>query len=142
MIRVLLTLIILLFSYTNVFAQEETYTITVNFTGIKSNKGKLLVGLYDSKKTFLKEQVKGAIVKISNQKATATFNVTAGEYAISAFHDKNDNKKMDTNFFGIPKEDIGTSNDAKGFMGPPKFKDAKFLVTKDKTLIIKIASIF
>ena len=40
----------------------------------------------------------------------------------------NNNKKMDTNFFGIPKEPIGISNDATGFMGPPKYKNAKFKV--------------
>ena len=36
---------------------------------------------------------------------------------------------MDTNFLGIPKEPIGTSNNATGFMGPPKFKNAKLKVT-------------
>ena len=41
---------------------------------------------------------------------------------------ENDNKKMDTRIFGIPKEPIAISNDAKGFMGPPKWNDAKFIL--------------
>ena len=45
---------------------------------------------------------------------------------------------MDTNFLGIPKEPIGISNNAKGFMGPPKYKDAKFELKHDKTLKINI----
>mgnify|MGYP005997300017 FL=1 len=45
---------------------------------------------------------------------------------------------MDTNFLGIPKEPIGMSNNAKGFMGPPKYKDAKFNVTKDVVLTINV----
>ena len=32
-------------------------------------------------------------------------------------------------FFGIPKEAYGCSNNAKGFMGPPKYEDAKFMLT-------------
>jgi uncharacterized protein (DUF2141 family) len=41
-------------------------------------------------------------------------------------HDENDNGKMDTDWMGIPKEGYGATRDAKGIMGPPKFKDAAF----------------
>ena len=41
------------------------------------------------------------------------------------------------NFMGIPKEDIACSNNAKGFMGPPKYEDAKFTITKDLKIEIK-----
>ena len=43
-----------------------------------------------------------------------------------------------TNFLGIPKEPIGMSNDATGFMGAPKYKDAKFKVTKDTAITITV----
>jgi uncharacterized protein (DUF2141 family) len=45
---------------------------------------------------------------------------------------------MDTNFIGIPKDDFGCSNNATGFMGPPKYEDAKFMLTENKTIDIKI----
>ncbi|MBT4413204.1 MAG: DUF2141 domain-containing protein, partial [Polaribacter sp.] len=45
---------------------------------------------------------------------------------------------MDTNFFRIPKEPLGISNNVKGFMGPPKYKDAKFNLDSNKTISIKI----
>lgn len=118
---------------------QENHTVTIDFTGMKSDKGSLFVALYNTKDSFLKEGYKGKIVKINDKKATVLFkNIPAGTYAVSSFHDVNDNKKMDTNFFGIPKEPIGMSNDAKGFMGPPKYKDAKFEVTKNVTLLINI----
>lgn len=120
------------------FAQE-TYTITANFSGMKSDKGDLFVALYNKEGEFLKKSFKGSIVTINNKTATAIFeNIPKGEYAISCFHDENDNKKMDTRIFGIPKEPIGMSNDAKGFMGPPKYSDAKFLVDKNLTLAINV----
>ena len=43
---------------------------------------------------------------------------------------------MDTNFLGMPKEGVGASNDAKGFMGPPKYQDAKFRLTTDAQKIV------
>lgn len=46
---------------------------------------------------------------------------------------------MDTNSLGIPIENFGCSNNAKGFMGPPKWKNAKFeLSDKDKNIIINL----
>ena len=36
------------------------------------------------------------------------------------------NEKLDTNFFGIPKEQFGFSNNAKGRFGPPSFESASF----------------
>ena len=118
---------------------QEKHTITLNFQGMKSDKGNLYVAIYNKEDNFLKKAIKGTIIKIENKKATVTLKeIPSGIYAVSAFHDSNDNKKMDTNFIGIPKEPTGMSNDAKGFMGPPKYKDAKFNVTKDTTLTINV----
>ncbi len=135
---ILLLIIFMLNCFSSILAQE-TYSITIDFSGMKSDKGDLYVALYDSEDNFLKNPVKGEIVKINDKKAVAVFkNISSGNYAISAFHDENDNKKMDTKIFGIPKEPIGMSNDAKGFFGPPKFKDAKFTVDKNISLAITI----
>lgn len=132
------TLFIFSLSISTVFAQKQ-YKITAEFENIKHSKGSLFVALYNKEGSFLKKQFKGEIVEIKNQKAIVVFeNIPEGTYAISSFHDENDNKKMDTNFFGIPKEPIGISNNAKGFMGPPKFKDAKFQLTENKHLKIKM----
>ncbi len=114
-------------------------TITVEFKGMKSDKGSLYVALYNTESSFLKKGFKGEVVKITDKKATIIFkDIPEGNYAISSFHDENNNKKMDANFLGIPKEPIGMSNDATGFMGPPKYKDAKFEVTKNITLTINV----
>jgi uncharacterized protein (DUF2141 family) len=120
-------------------AQEETYNLTVHISGLDSNKGTLLVGVYNTKESFLKKPFKGDIVKIIAKKAMVIFkNIPKGEYAVSFIHDENNNKKMDTNFIGIPKEDFGCSNNARGFMGPPKYEDAKFMFEENKTIDIKI----
>ncbi len=132
--KAFLTILTLLISFVTM-AQDNNILI-IDFDGIKTNKGKLFVALYDSEVSFLKKAVKGAIVEIENGKAKATFeNLEKGIYAVSSFYDKNDNGKMDTNFFGIPKEPTGLSNNAKGSFGPPKFKDAKFNINTSQTNI-------
>lgn len=120
-------------------AQEETFNLTVNISGLKSDKGTLMVAIYDKKENFLNKRFKGDMVKITDKKSVVIFkNLPKGEYAVSFIHDENDNKKMDTNFLGIPKEDYGCSNNATGFMGPPKYDDAKFQLSENKAIEIKI----
>jgi len=119
--------------------ENETFTLTVKITGLKSNKGNIIIGVYNSEIGFLKNHFKSDLIKIKKKKATIVFkNLVAGEYAVSFIHDENKNNKMDTNFFGIPKEDYGCSNNAKSFIGPPKYEDAKFLLTENKTIQLKI----
>ncbi|WP_435263691.1 DUF2141 domain-containing protein [Tenacibaculum sp. nBUS_03] len=118
---------------------QDKHIITIEFTGMESDKGSLFVALYNKETDFLKKPYRRKIVEINNKKATVVFEgILPGVYAVSSFHDENDNKKMDTRMFGIPKEPIGTSNNAKGFMGPPKYKDAKFEVKENSTLQIKV----
>ena len=82
---------------------------------------------------------KGTKSEITNHSCTIIFeNIPKGTYAVSIFHDENNNGKLDTNFFGIPNEDYGCSNNAKGFMGPPKWQDAKFKLNTNKTLLITL----
>ena len=112
--------------------------ISVSISGLKNNNGYVMVGLYNKKDAFLNKTFKGHSVAITDKKATLVFNdIPNGEYAVSFFHDANSNGKMDTNFVGIPKESYGASNNAKGFFGPPKYDDAKFLVATDKVITIK-----
>lgn len=117
----------------------NSYSITVNVTGLDSSKGKILMGLYNTEKEFLKSSYKDNIKNIEAKTCTVIFdNIPSGTYAISFIHDENSNGKMDTNFLGIPKEDYGCSNNARGFMGPPKWNDAKFELNSDKTIQIKL----
>ena len=99
----------------------------------------ILSSCNNQKDGFLKNEYKGDVVEIKEKRATIIFkNIDAGEYAVSFIHDENKNNKMDTNFFGIPKEDYGCSNNAKSFLGPPKYEDAKFMLSENKTMLIEL----
>lgn len=49
-----------------------------------------------------------------------------GDYAAQVFHDENANDEVDRGIFGIPKEGVGFSRDARIGLGPPKWRDATF----------------
>lgn len=132
--------IALLFLTSVAFSQNgDSKTVTVKIENIKNTKGQLVVGLYSNPESFLKTPQKGEIIKIEGKVATVLFkNVASGTYAISLFHDENSNEKLDTNFMGIPKESFASSNNAKAFMGPPKWEDAKFEVSNEN-IYLKIS---
>jgi uncharacterized protein (DUF2141 family) len=108
----------------------STGTLTVNLSNFRNDKGNAVVELFYGEKGFPKlpeRALKIIYVPIKAKRATAIFeNLPPGEYAVSVYHDENNNRKMDTNFFGIPKEGVGASNNARGHFGPPMYSDAKF----------------
>ena len=114
------------------FSQDvKGQTITITIENAKSDDGKLLVSL-NTKDTFMKgEGVQSAESEIKDGKAIITFeNVLPGEYAIMVLHDANENKRMDFEDNGMPKESFGTSNNPRSF-GPPMYEDAKFNIAKE-----------
>ena len=64
-------------------------------------------------------------------------NLDESNYAIAIFHDTNSNNKFDT-FLSIPKEKFGFSNNAKVFLGPPRFEDASIFVGQNSIVEIMI----
>lgn len=69
-------------------------------------------------------------------------DVPEGTYAVSIGHDLNGNKRVDTNFIGLPTEQWGVSNDARPTLRAPRFDEASFKVAadaKDVVVDIKVA---
>ena len=116
----------------------QNVNLTVCVTDLKNNIGMVKVGLYNSDGTFLKSTYKSITSPIKNNGVTVTFiEIPKGEYAVSAYQDENSNGKLDRNAIGIPSEDVACSNNAKGFMGPPKYEDAKFKINNDLKINVK-----
>lgn len=114
--------------------------LTINVTGIRGTKGGIIIKLYNKKSGFPKDKAlyRKQYKKISSTTETITFtDIPSGDYAVLLYHDKNANRKIDTNIIGIPKEPHGISRNIKLF-GPPKFDKCKFRVDEDKTISIKI----
>ena len=122
-------------------------TVKVKVNNIKK-KGEIHLAIYDDADVFENDNgekggaaqgiIQGVIEDVKIGSVTYTFELPDGTYAIGIFVDKNYNNKMDRNLFGVPKEQFGFSNNAKGNFGPPSFEDASFTVLGDMKLEINL----
>jgi len=100
--------------------------LVVAVTGVRNDKGNVHVDIC-TKETFLKDCAwSGDAPARAGTTIVTVRNLPPGRYAAQAFHDENRNGKVDRGLFGIPKEGVGFSNDAKIRMAPPKFAEAMF----------------
>lgn len=127
---------------TGISAFPQNYTLDITVSGMHSDKGTCYLSLYNGDKGFPRDPKAAfrlASAPIVNGISTFRFDkLPSGAYAVASYHDENGNHKLDNNFFGIPTEGIGTSNNATGFFGPPKFRDAKFPLQRDTAITIRI----
>ena len=122
-------------------------TLTVEVTNIEK-AGEMHLAIYDNADVFENDNgekggaangiIEGVIEDVKTGTAIYQFTLPAGTYAIGIFVDANYNNEMDRNFFGVPKEQYGFSNNAKGSFGPPSFKDASFTIKGDLSLRIDL----
>ncbi|NQZ11980.1 MAG: DUF2141 domain-containing protein [Algicola sp.] len=116
--------------------------VIVNVTNINQHQGTVYVVLFDSANAFDKKKGKALTqskIKASKDSHSLVFSeLKPGSYAVKLFHDENNNGKFDKNFFGIPSEGYGFSNNGGAF-GAPDFKDASFVVTdSNREISIKL----
>jgi uncharacterized protein (DUF2141 family) len=111
--------------------------LRVEVTGLQSAQGNIYIAVYDSKDTWLGEETvlekQVVIVEARSEDGLVSteLDLPPGEYALSIYHDTNDNGDLDTNFIGIPKEPVALSNNARPKFGPPKYKDAVFTLGEE-----------
>lgn len=108
-------------------AEESVATNVIEFeTQNRNDDGVVRCGLF-KQAGWLKDAVKPDIVKINNTTALCVFKeIPVGVYGISAFHDEDNNGKLNTNLVGYPIEEYACSNNARNMFSAPSWKDAKF----------------
>jgi uncharacterized protein (DUF2141 family) len=114
--------------------QQTSHTLEVQFTNLTSNKGLLFVKIVDEKEN----EISAKTLPIKNQQVIWALQLPPGKYAVSCFHDEDNNGKLTTNLFGIPQERYGFSNNARGKFGPPPLKDQLFQVDGDTSTSITL----
>ena len=133
------TITILLLAFFSVAFYAQNSDLTINISEISSDKGQLIVKLYNAKETFRKIIFKKETLTISNGKASVIIeDLPEGDYAFAILHDENSNGKIDFNGIHFPIEDVAASNNAKGFMGPPNWEDAMFTIVDSCVQNIKM----
>ncbi|MBD1260928.1 DUF2141 domain-containing protein [Maribacter polysiphoniae] len=118
------------------FGQEAHLNITI--AGIQSGKGKIMYTVFSDKSGFpsdVDKAIEKGLATIKNGEAEIGLDLPHGEYAVMVFHDEDDDNELRTNWFGLPKEGVGNSNNHKGI---PSFKKSVFKLSEDKTIKINL----
>lgn len=126
----------------NANAELSTNTLTIEVTGLAPSKGNIVLSLYNKAEGF-PESAEATYQTASMPVKAGKVNIPLlkipnGTYAVAFFHDANGNGKMDYNFFGLPIEGYGFSNNAMGKFGPPSFKAASFAFTGAEKVTMKV----
>jgi len=113
-------------------ASASAATVQVRIDGVTSDKGVVQVAVCDEANYRKDCQLTATVPARKGFVMADVPDVPAGTWAVLAYHDENGNKKLDTNFVGMPREGYGFSNGAKSTFGPPSFKEAAIAVGEGK----------
>ena len=128
----------LLFSSGFTVEHDLVSTITLMIEGVDDPVGEIRIAIFDSENRYLENPSLADVVPASQTKIEWQIeNLAYGQYAIAVYHDKNKNGKLDTNMLGIPLEEYGFSNNARGRFGPASWSQAKFTVN-ERTAVHRI----
>ena len=125
-------------------AYSQTANLTIIIKGIQNPVGTMNFAVYDDAENYdnSKDYFVGESIPVESLAFEYVFHdLPYGNYAISLFHDEDENKELNTNWVGMPKELFGFSNDAKAKMGPPDFEDASFEIKGDMELTINLVDL-
>lgn len=119
------------------FAGPNLGKIVVKIDGFKNNNGVVHICVFDTsdKKDYPcpNHVIASKKIIISDLRALAEFDsIPYGQYAISMYHDEDDDGKLKTNLIGMPVEGVGFSNNVRPKLGPPSFKDAAFYLNSER----------
>jgi len=121
-----------------VFSQQA---FTISVPNIEKSVGEIQVSVFNTNESFLKEGKEFRIYrfKVTSQSQKFTINdLPNAEYAFIIYHDINNNKEIDKNFFGIPKEPYGFSKNFKPRFFSPDFQDCSVSVGNTDNITINL----
>jgi uncharacterized protein (DUF2141 family) len=104
--------------------------LSVTVDGFRSDTGHARVAVFKDARGFPDDgsaAMRRVVASIKDGKTQVRFDgLPFGDYAVSMFHDKNDDGKLNKKLFGIPKEGYGVSNNIVHATRAPKFTEALF----------------
>ncbi|WP_375496975.1 DUF2141 domain-containing protein [uncultured Nostoc sp.] len=130
------------FSFAKTVNAEPTATLNVVVNGVHHQKGEICFRVYASEQGFPMNNSSGSqsgCARITGNSVKKQFTgLKPGTYAVAVVDDQNGDRKLNKDFFGIPKEGFGISKNPTVSIqtGSPKFRDASFVVNKNTTVNI------
>lgn len=136
--------ICLLFTSRLLFSQSTGVDLSV--TGFEHNGGVAVISLFNSDEGFPRELGKAyRVVKVeivNKLVAVKIENIPPGHYAITVFHDENENGINDKNWLGMPTEPVALTNYKE--LARPEFEKAKMELKPQvtHTIALEVKTLF
>lgn len=122
-----------------VFGLMAQVSLIIEITNLRNCKGIVHGELRNEN-----DQPVAAVSKkiVDNQCCMVFDKLQPGRYAFQFIHDENSNKKLDTNWLGIPNEGFGYSNNPSLIKGPPTLKRTLFELNESTVINCKTIYLF
>lgn len=120
---------------------DSKFDLHVSVSAVASSKGWIEFALYRNPDTFAKVGTTYRLSRADAQKGMVNYtfkDLEAGKYAVVVYHDVNQNKICDKNFFGVPTEGYAFSNNVRPNLSVPSFEDCSFKFQQDRNVSIKM----
>ncbi len=156
--KIVFITILYIFLFTNINCNKEnefgeqpeeinnnnpTCTIELEITGFINTDGVVALAVFNNNDSF--ENENGAYIDssltITNSSMTIILNnINPGTYAISIFHDEDENENITFGGFLnlIPQEGFGFSNNPIISMSQPSYNECKFNIEEGQLLLVPI----
>ena len=115
--------------------------VIILVTGLRSDRGEVMGGLYDRAATWLGEDeaVEDCHAPIQGGRARCVFHSTSAHtVAFAAMHDEDGDGELDRDLVGIPSEGYAFSNDVREPFGPPSFEAAAFSPVRTSPFVVHV----
>jgi uncharacterized protein (DUF2141 family) len=117
---------------------SEEFQFTLKISGLKPQESKLYIALFNSADGFPKgdQSWKTEVTSVKDSTVTHQFACEkVDQLAVAVFQDLDGNGVLSKGDFGIPSEPYGFSNNARGLMGPPTFKQSQIKIDHAETIL-------
>lgn len=121
-------------------ASGRGYTLTIVAEGVSNSQGVVGVLVFNSPKGWPTDNGRAfRAVAVRAHPGSVEIRISdlpAGTYAAVVLHDINENRKLDRNWFGKPKEQWGMSENPPVHFSAPSFKSARFTLSRDERITV------
>ncbi|MFK7861081.1 MAG: DUF2141 domain-containing protein [Granulosicoccus sp.] len=113
-------------------ANQVVADLQITVGNIQDAKGRVLLAIYDSEANFNQTVAYGNVAAAKKDEIVFSFsNLPLGQYAVMAFHDIDNNGKLNVDWAGLPIEPWGASLQGKSILGAPEWSDVVFSLPKE-----------
>ncbi|WP_297337647.1 DUF2141 domain-containing protein [Algoriphagus sp.] len=126
----------------NPVMMPQTGSINLTIHRIDSNQGLIRILVFSSSEGFPEDPnqaITSLSIPIKNGKASTQIkDLPKGKYAISVFHDQDENGELKKNSLGFPKEKYGFSNNPTNKFSIPEFERCAVSISGDQVKKVDI----